>query len=150
MENFIFCAVDMVTYHKLNTKWWREFLWFEKSSSPNLLTTFSNLLCFISPQKWNDKKVDHFSVQWTPQGMKEPTYRKGFSTQLALLSLTEKWKKALHNKGFERAVLMDLFKVFDTIKHDLIAKLHAYGFDKSSLKLLFSYLNNRWHRTKIN
>ena len=77
--------------------------------------------------------------------------REGFSTQLALLSLTKKWKKALDNKGFGRAVLMDLPKAFDTINHDLlIAKRHAYGFDKSRLKLLFSYLNNRWHRAKIN
>ena len=76
-------------------------------------------------------------------------YRKGFSTQLPLLSLTEKWKKALDNKGFGGAVLMDLSKAFDKINHDLlIAKLHAYGFDKNSLKLLLSYLKNRWHRTK--
>ena len=46
---------------------------------------------------------------------------------------------------------MDLSKAFDTMNHDLlIAKLHAYSFDKSSLKIIFSYLNNRWHRTKIN
>ena len=46
---------------------------------------------------------------------------------------------------------MELSKAFDTINHDLLtAKLHAYGFDKSSLKLLFSYLNNGWHRTKTN
>ena len=46
---------------------------------------------------------------------------------------------------------MDLSKAFDTINQDLlIAKLHAYGFDKSSLKLHFSYLNNRWHRAKNN
>ena len=60
-------------------------------------------------------------------------------------------KKALDNKGLGGAVLMDLSKAFDTINHDLlIAKLDAYGFDKSSLKHLFSYLNNRWHRAKIN
>ena len=77
-------------------------------------------------------------------------YRKGFTTKLAL-SLIEKWKKVLHNKGFGGTVLMHLSKAFNTINHDLlIAKLHAYGFDKSSLKLLFSYLKNRWHRTKIN
>ena len=46
---------------------------------------------------------------------------------------------------------MDLSKPFDTISHDLlIAKLHAYGFDKTSLKLMKSYLSNRWQRTKIN
>ena len=46
---------------------------------------------------------------------------------------------------------MDLSKVFDTINHKLlIAKLHAYGFEKSALKLLLNYLSNRWQRTKIN
>ena len=62
-----------------------------------------------------------------------------------------KLKKALDNKDFGGAVLMDLSKAFDSINHNLlIAKLHAYVFDKSSLKLLFSYLNNRGDRTKIN
>ena len=78
-------------------------------------------------------------------------YRKGFSSQQALVSLIENWKRVLDKKGFGGAVLMDLSKAFDTIKHDLlIAKLYAYGFSKESLKLLHSYLSNRWHRTKIN
>ena len=78
-------------------------------------------------------------------------YRKGFGTELTLLFLIEKWKKDLDNKGFGGAALMHLSQAFNTINHDLlIAKLHGYGFDKSSLKLLFIYLNNRWHRTNIN
>ena len=45
---------------------------------------------------------------------------------------------------------MDLSKAFDTPNHGLfIAKLQAYEFTRSSLKLLKSYLNNRWQRTKI-
>ena len=78
-------------------------------------------------------------------------YRKGFSTHYALLSLIERWKKILDEKGFGGAVLMDLSKAFDTLNHELlIAKLSAYGFNNESLKLIRSYLTNRWQRTKIN
>ena len=77
-------------------------------------------------------------------------YRKGFNTQYALLSLIEKWKKELDNKGYAGAILMDLSKAFDTINHELlIAKLYAYGFSKDALKLINSYMSDRWQRTKI-
>ena len=70
-------------------------------------------------------------------------YRKDFSTQQALTSLIERWKKILDQKGSRGAVLMDLSKAFDTLNHDLLlAKLHAYGFDRDSLKVLPNYLNN--------
>ena len=76
-------------------------------------------------------------------------YRKSFSSQQALLSLIENWKKILDKNGSRRTVLMGLSKAFDTIKYDLlVAKLYAYGFNKESLKLLHSYLSNRWHMTK--
>ena len=45
---------------------------------------------------------------------------------------------------------MDLSKAFDTINHELlIAKLHAYGFSRDSLKIVLSYLSNRWQHIKI-
>ena len=78
-------------------------------------------------------------------------YRKGYSPQYALLSMIEKWKKSLDKKGFAGGILMDLSKAFDTINHDLlIAKLHAYGFSINSLKVLMSYLSDRFQRIKIN
>ena len=53
--------------------------------------------------------------------------------------------------GYAGAIITDLSKAFDTINHELlIAKLHAYGFEKSALRLINSYLNNRWHKTTIN
>ena len=78
-------------------------------------------------------------------------YRKGFSTQFALISVIEKLREYLDNKRYTGAVLMDLSKAFDTINHEpLIAQLHACGFSKDLLKTLLSYLSDRWQRTKIN
>ena len=66
------------------------------------------------------------------------------------MSLIEKWKKELDNKGYGGAILMDLSKAFDTINHELlITKLYAYGFSKDVLKLIYSYMSDRWQRTKI-
>ena len=49
------------------------------------------------------------------------------------------------------AVLMDLSKAYDCIKHDLlIAKLHAYGFSREALTLINDYLTNRQQRVKVN
>ena len=60
-------------------------------------------------------------------------YRKGFSTQQALVSLIVRWKKKMDQKGYGGAVLMDLSKVLDALNHDLLlAKLYAYGFDRDS------------------
>ena len=76
---------------------------------------------------------------------------KGYSVQHALIALLEKLRVSLDNKGYGRAILMDLSKAFDTLNHDLLtAKLHAYGFSKKGLFLIKSYLSNRWQRTKIN
>ena len=46
---------------------------------------------------------------------------------------------------------MDLSKAFDCLNHGLlIAKLNAYGFSTSALRLIHSYLNERKQRVKIN
>ena len=78
-------------------------------------------------------------------------YRKGFSTQHALISMLEKWKTQLDKKGYAGAVLMDLSKAFDCINHELlIAKLAAYGLSDNALRLIHNYLSERWQRTKVN
>ena len=77
-------------------------------------------------------------------------FRQGYNTQHCLLMMVEKWKEALDQGGLGGALLTDLSKAFDCIKHDLlIAKLSAYGFDSHSLSFVFSYLNERKRRTKI-
>ena len=66
-------------------------------------------------------------------------YRTGYSPQHALLSMLEKWKISLDKGGYSGGVLMDLSKAFNTLDHDLlIAKLYAYGFGGSALRLIKS------------
>ena len=65
------------------------------------------------------------------------------------MPLIENWKKDLDQKDFGGAVLIDLSKTFDIIKHGfLVVKLYVYGFSKEPLILLYSYLSNRCHTTK--
>ena len=65
--------------------------------------------------------------------------------------LLEIWRISLDKGGYGGDVLMNLSKAFDILEHDLfIAKLHAYGFEKNALRLVNSYLTDRWQRTKIN
>ena len=77
-------------------------------------------------------------------------FRKGFSTQTALIKLLQKWQHSLDQKGIIGTVLIDLSKAYDCIRHDLLlAKLEAYGFSNKSILLLLSYLKGRKQRVKL-
>ena len=53
-------------------------------------------------------------------------YRKGYTTQNALVSIKEKWKQIKRDAG---AITMDLSKTFDTINHELLlAKCYLIKF----------------------
>ena len=65
--------------------------------------------------------------------------------------MLEKWKAFLDQGKLFGPFLINLSKAFDSLPHDiLIAKLNAYGFDKSSLQIMQSYETNRQQRTKVN
>ena len=64
-------------------------------------------------------------------------FRKGFSVVNCLLPMIEKWRESLDQGGAYGALLTDLSKAFDCLPHELIiAKLHAYGVDIPSLRLI--------------
>ena len=76
-------------------------------------------------------------------------YRKKYSSQNILISLTEEWRKKLDNNFVVGAVLTDLSKAFDCIPHDLItAKLSTYDFSDEAY--IYSYLTNRRQCVLIN
>ena len=59
-------------------------------------------------------------------------------------------KKIRDKHGVFAAVMTDLSKASDCISHELlIAKLNAYGFDETSLKVIISLLKNRTQTTKV-
>ena len=77
--------------------------------------------------------------------------RKNHNAQYSLLKMIENWKKQLDNGEKVGVIFMDLSKAFDTINHSLLlAKLKAYGFSNQALRLLQSYLCNRFQRSIIN
>ena len=76
---------------------------------------------------------------------------KGYSIINVLVRMTKKWRKSFDEGGPFGALLTDFSKAFDCLPHELlIAKLHAYGVDISSLKLLLSYLTKQKRRMKLN
>ena len=76
-------------------------------------------------------------------------FRKGYNAQHCLLVMIEKMKEALDKNKVCAAVLTDLSKAFDCLKHLFVAKLHAFGFDYKSLRVMYTYLNNRVQVTKV-
>ena len=63
--------------------------------------------------------------------------------------MIEKWRESFDSSGNFGALLTDLSNAFHCLPHDLlIAKLHQYGLDMPSLKLLHSYLTKGRQRVK--
>ena len=78
-------------------------------------------------------------------------FRKSYSTQQCLIALIEKRKSAVDSGKSFGALLTDLPKAFNCLPHKPhLAKLGAYVFRLSALRLFCSYLFSRQERTKIN
>ena len=75
---------------------------------------------------------------------------KGHSAQYSLSAMIKKWKKCLDRNGVCGALLTHLSKAFDCLPHSLlIAKLHAYGFDRTSTEYLQDYFSHQKKKLKI-
>ena len=58
--------------------------------------------------------------------------------------MIEKWREVLDNLRETGAVLTNLFKICDSINHNLpIAKFNVYGLKKSSHGFIHSYLSKK-------
>ncbi len=78
-------------------------------------------------------------------------FRKGYSTKLALLEITEHIRRALDEGNFALGLYLDLSKVFDTVNHTiLLEKLHHYGIRGHVHNWFKSYLGGRKQYTVVN
>ena len=66
------------------------------------------------------------------------------------MNLLVKWKSSVHKVKSFGAFITDNSKEFDCLDHELLtAKLDAYGFNLTALRLTHEYLSNRNQKTKI-
>ena len=72
-------------------------------------------------------------------------FRKNHNTKYALLKMIENWKTQLNKRNKIGVIIMDFFKAFDTLNHNLlVAKLKTYGLDLNATLFIKNYLTNRY------
>ena len=78
-------------------------------------------------------------------------FQNNYSTNHAVISLTEMIRNALENGNFACGVFIDLQKVFDTVNHGIrTSKLNHYGIKGVALDWFKSYLSGRTQYVIIN
>jgi hypothetical protein len=78
-------------------------------------------------------------------------FRKQHSTEFALINLVDKIANFIEDKKYVICIMIDIKKAFDSLNHKiLIGKLLNYGFRGNVIKLLQSYLSNRYQYVVYN
>ena len=77
-------------------------------------------------------------------------FRKGYSTEQAILEITDNLKLAIDKRQVTCGLFLDLSKAFDTVNHRiLLSKLYLYGIRGVPHRWFESYLHNRKQYVKI-
>lgn len=78
-------------------------------------------------------------------------FKKEKSAESALIDIKDKIAENIENKLVTLGLFLDLKKAFDTVQHDiLLKKLNIYGIRGIGLKLIKSYLNERYQYVCLN
>ena len=78
-------------------------------------------------------------------------FRRGNSTQQAIITLINKITKSVNSDDFVISVFSDLKKAFDCVPTNiLLAKLQAYGIRREYIKWFRSYLTDRTQYVNFN
>lgn len=76
-------------------------------------------------------------------------YRPNFSSQTALVSITDDVRRAMDSRELTVMILLDFSRAFDSVHHELLLSiLRSYNFSNNVVSWFGSYLNNRQQRIK--
>ena len=77
-------------------------------------------------------------------------FRKGYSTEYAILETVEKLKSAVDDQKITCGIFLDFSKAFNTINHHiLLEKLYNYGITGLPHAWFLSYITNRKQNVKV-
>ena len=97
-----------------------------------------------------DKLVEHTSENNNLVNSSQWAYKKGLSTELLLVNMTEKWRSALDQRKTVCAVFIDFRKAFDSVSHTKLPyKVQAHGIMGNMWEWLTDYLSNRTQFTTV-
>ena len=119
-----------------------------KSGKKELLTNYRPISVLSSFSKILERimynRVYNFLNDNNLLFRKQFSFRKGHSTDHALIKLIDSIYYSFNQNKYTLGVFIDLSKGFDTVDHNiLIDKLNSYGIKNNSLKWFSSYLSNR-------
>lgn len=104
-----------------------------------ILSSFSKII-----EKCIEKRITNYLSKFSILTPSQFGFRPAFSTNLALLTFTDKIKKAIDSGELAGALFIDLTKAFDSLNHSILeTKLTAIGIVGPALTLIKSYLCNR-------
>ena len=112
----------------------------------SLLSVFSKIY-----EKCIYSRIYHYLIQNNLIYSKQFGFRASYSTNHAIISLTEYIRSKLDAGEYVCGVFVDLEKAFDTVHHDILCdKLKAYGLRGNINNLIKSYLSDRKQYVSIN
>ena len=114
----------------------------------NLTATISDPYIFYLISKIYEKIMDIRLTSFLNKNKVLPSsqigFRNKYSTNYALIGLTEMIRSALENDQFACGIFIALQKAFDTVDHKiLLSKMNHYGIKGIPYEWFKSYLTNR-------
>ena len=78
-------------------------------------------------------------------------FRSGYSTDHAIICITDKIQRAIENRNYSCGIFLDFSKAFDTVNYDiLLMKLANYGIRGIANEWFKSYLSDRRQTVSVN